>query len=273
MEIPTTIRPILTRSTRAWTWRLILLISISVVIALASIAFKMMHRPTNAPGAYPGPGRSQTGKVNSSDRGGSIQYLKKNEHYVVLLAGIYTKLILTSHNLHVVLHKRNTMNIFKQHVILNLIRSNRYVLDHETGNIISNIGIAPRVIKPIVHYSGYLQYVLDIGFNERITVYGQVFSFLAKHLSTYDPVLVIDHGDKNKANNKPDNLRCITEKENLAGPWRNGNKNGARNKKPRLSMAVKEAIKADFIAGISQVKLAEKYNTTRQTIARIVNVT
>lgn len=162
------------------------------------------------------------------------------------------------------------MQLFKQHVILNLIHSKRYELDPLTGNIISNIGKEKRVLKPIEHYSGYLQYVLDIGFNERINVYGQGFSYLATYKEVFNPKYVIDHKNEIKSDNRPDNLRCITESENLRGHVRHGSKKGVEKK--RLPIDQKEAIKQDFKLGLSQVKIAKKYNTTRQTVAKIVNV-
>lgn len=164
------------------------------------------------------------------------------------------------------------MNIKKQHIVLNLIRSGRYALNPQTGEIISLIGKAPRVLKPIQLYTGYLQYVLDIGYNETIAVYGQGFSYLATYLETYDPAYVIDHKDQDKTNNRPENLRCITEQENNKDNFKgiHGRKAGFVRK--RLPIDVKQAIIAANKEGVSFVKLAEKYGCTRQTIANICNV-
>src|SRR5687768_587112 len=118
------------------------------------------------------------------------------------------------HNLYNCLQICYQMDIKKQHIVLNLIKSGRYSLNHETGEVISHIGKEPKVLQPIQHYTGYLQYNLDIGYNERISVYGQGFSYLAKWQTTYNPAFVIDHIDKDRANNRPNNLRCITEEEN-----------------------------------------------------------
>lgn len=158
------------------------------------------------------------------------------------------------------------MELAKQHIVLSLIRSGRYELNHETGEIISNIGHEPRVLKPIKHYTGYLQYGLDIGFKQKIMVYGQGFSYLAKWLSTYDPKFVIDHKDGNKSNNLPSNLRCITEKENNNAP---GNKRGSKIRRVRLPRGTKLQIIEEAAAGVSFVKLAERYGTTRQTVSKI----
>ena len=162
------------------------------------------------------------------------------------------------------------MNIKKQHIVLNLIASGRYSLNDQTGEIISHIGKEPRVLQPIAHYNGYKQYNLDVGYNERIMIYGQGFSYLYKWRTTFDPAFVIDHIDGDKSNNKPDNLRCITQKDNNNA---SGNRLGSKIKRVRLPIDVKTAIIQAHKDGVSFVKLAAKYGTTRQTIARLCNVT
>lgn len=157
------------------------------------------------------------------------------------------------------------MNIIKQHIVLSLIRSGRYKLDPATGSVISSIGKQLRKLVPTKLYTGYLEYKLDIGFNETITVYGQGFSYLATYLTTYNPKFVIDHIDKNKANNKPSNLRCITQSENNHSNF----KNRGGGKRTRLPIDQKMMLKSDWESGFSFVKLAEKYNITRQTASRL----
>lgn len=193
-------------------------------------------------------------------------------HLTKSISDNITTLACVLYNSYVCLRKCKIMDINKQHIVLNLIRSKRYELNHETGDIISNCGLEPRVLKPIKHYTGYLQYRLDIGFNGYIMVYGQGFSYLAKHLTPFNPMYVIDHIDKNKGNNRPDNLRCITEQENTAGNFngRHGLAPGFRRK--RLPVDQKTEIIELHKQGISFVKLAERYEVTRQTIAAICSV-
>jgi hypothetical protein len=161
------------------------------------------------------------------------------------------------------------MNIIKQHVVLNLLRSGRYSVN-EQGEVVSNIGRETRILKPIKLYTGYLEYRLDVGFNEAIMVYGQGIVYLATYLQTFDPTRVIDHKDGNKANNKPDNLRCITTQENnrhnFHGP--NGTRQSIRK---RLAPDEIAAILNGHEMGISNVKLAQRYSVTRQTIAAVLH--
>lgn len=160
------------------------------------------------------------------------------------------------------------MRVDKQHIVLNLIKSGRYTSNQETGEIISNIGNEPRIIRPIALYNGYLQYRLDLGFNEHIMVYGHQFSYLARWMTTYDPKFVIDHIDNNKTNNHPDNLRCITQRENTEGNV----KNRGKGSKTRLPADQREQIRQLHSQGVSAVKIAAQFNITRQTVAKIVLV-
>lgn len=231
----------------------------------------------DAPPATPSPQVARFGQTKISDPTGTSFFSPFSQH-ICLNIGQGSRLnpACELNNSHVDLHKcylvhvyLGIMDIKKQHIVLNLIRSGRYTSD-QAGNVISHIGKNPRIIKPIEHYSGYLMYNLDIGFGEIVSVYGQGFSYLSKWLTTYNPAFVIDHIDRNKANNHPDNLRCITEKENNTAT---GNKQGSKIRRVRLPEDVKEAIKADHLAGISFVKLAVKYGTTRQTISKLCSVT
>lgn len=160
------------------------------------------------------------------------------------------------------------MDINKQHIVLNLLRSGRYRVDQETGDVYSNIGLAERLLSPIVHYSGYLQYSLDIGYTHKIMVYGQGISFLSRYLTTYNPKFVIDHINKVKSDNRPVNLRCITEAENLAG--NQGYAKDMKIKRTRIPVDQRELIREQSKLGVSNVKLAKQFNVTRQTVAKIL---
>lgn len=161
------------------------------------------------------------------------------------------------------------MDIRKQHIVLNLIKSGLYTLESSTGDVISLIGRV-KVLQPNRLESGYLQYNLAMGFGKYIPVYGQAFSYLFKYLRVYDPSHVIDHIDKNKSNNRPDNLRCITERENNSDNFLK-NYGRLREKKPRvrLSPDIRSEVREAAKEGVSFVKLAKRYGTTRQTISKV----
>lgn len=291
--------------TKLLVWIVAILLSVAFWLFFVVVAFG--H--TGAPGGKSLPGRLAFGFSVSADPGPSFCVIKNSEHIsdfqivsvYKLKVGMsslqarmhgmgnviakeclgtlqctphtainqHTRLAHVLHNCYVCLHLCNQMDIKKQHIVLNLIRSGRYTLDASTGDVISHIGKEPRVLKPIKHYSGYLQYILDIGFNDRINVYGQGFAYLARWMTTYDPKYVIDHKDRDKSNNRPDNLQCITEQQNTAG-----NFHGQHGVKPgttrlRLPDSAKEEIREGHKLGMSFVRLAKAYKTTRQTVAKI----
>jgi hypothetical protein len=139
-------------------------------------------------------------------------------------------------------------------------------VDLETGDIISNIGVSPRIMS-FGKINGYRQYHLDLGHEEQISAYGQCIVYLAKYRTTYNPKYVIDHMDKIRDNNKADNLRCITHKENLQGDWRN--KKREFKPKFRLPIDQKLLIRKKRMEGDSYCRLAREFKVTRQTVARI----
>lgn len=165
------------------------------------------------------------------------------------------------------------MDIRKQHIVLNLIKSGHYVSDEATGGIISLLN-KPKLLQPNRLDSGYYQYNLQLGYGKSIPVYGHAFTYLARHLKTYDPAYVIDHIDKNKSNNRADNLRCITEAENNGANFL-ANYGRLRDYKPRirLSVDIRNEIREASKEGVSFVKLAKKYGTTRQTISKVCSET
>lgn len=75
--------PIASRSLlKAWTWRLLFLITLIQIIVYTSIAVKTLQGHTDAPGVQPPPGRSRFGKVNSPHPGPSFSLLRIFEHNV-----------------------------------------------------------------------------------------------------------------------------------------------------------------------------------------------
>lgn len=79
--LPSIIRPIL-NPVKTWTWRILIIIGLSEVIALTSICCSLCGR-TNAPGAHAAPHESRFGKVDLPDRGPSFQCVQNFEHNVI----------------------------------------------------------------------------------------------------------------------------------------------------------------------------------------------
>lgn len=163
------------------------------------------------------------------------------------------------------------MKIENQLIVLELIKSRKYFLDWNTGDIISNAkykGIKKMTGKITV--DGYKQYNFTYRTGKIIQIYGQGFAYLSKTMVTYDPTYVIDHIDKDRTNNKPDNLRCITHRENLKNNWMFPKK---RKKSKNTILTGREKMKVFTLNknGVSLRELARQYDTTRQTIAKICN--
>lgn len=120
--------------------------------------------------------------------------------------------------------------------------------------------------------NGYLQYTISLGFSQGVfAVYGHCLVYLWLY-GTYSPELVVDHIDRDRSNNRKENLRCITQRENVQHtpfrkPWTKQNERGPQ----RLPEDMRRDVFADSHNGMSFVKIAKKYNITRQSASRIAN--
>ena len=159
-------------------------------------------------------------------------------------------------------------HLLKQVIVLELLNSKRYSYDVEKDIVISHIGKQPRVIG-FTDINGYKQYGLDTRFKTSVRVYGHLISYLNHWKQPFDPQYVIDHIDRNKANNHWSNLRIVTQKENLENSDRQSTK-GSKIERVRHDVSTKQAMYKDFLDDMSYVAIAKKYKTTRQTVARIV---
>jgi len=111
MEIPTPKRSLL----KAWTWRLILMILASEVIALTIIC---SSGRTDAPGVKTPPGQSRIGKVNSPDRGGSVSLTYFFKHNAFYYQAGRDKLNPETDKQNIILFHRRYSNLFN---IINII--------------------------------------------------------------------------------------------------------------------------------------------------------
>ena len=93
-----------------------------------------------------------------------------------------------------------------------------WVSDH--GNIKSKF----RMLKPDISHSGHLRVTLSyLGYTTRY----QLHRIVAEHfVSGYTEGYVVDHKDRNPANNNASNLRWVTQRENCWNQKERKNKSG-----------------------------------------------
>lgn len=114
MEFPTKISTVL--NTKAWIWRLLLIIWIAEVIALTSICFSLQSH-SDAPGVQDAPGNSRIGKPEPADRGASFQSLLFFEHYGIVPYQDRYKLNFSS-NIHLIYETKCTILQAKQYLVM-----------------------------------------------------------------------------------------------------------------------------------------------------------
>lgn len=160
------------------------------------------------------------------------------------------------------------MDIARQFTCIGLFAAGRYKTDAASGDVLSLIGRRERILSFTPDREGRRMYHLDLGFGEKINVYGHELVYLAAY-GTYDPALAIEHADGDFGNNRLANLRTVAEYKQVAGPGMNRRRTGQE----RLRLPPDR--KADMIRlhreGTPLVALAEIYSVSRQTVARIVN--
>jgi len=158
------------------------------------------------------------------------------------------------------------MDVKNQYAVLGLIATGKIQVDAEQGIIYNRKG------KPYSGnlITGYLQHCfLMFNGHPPLMVYAHCVVYLSKY-GAFNPKMVIDHMDRNRANNSIHNLRCITQSENTKhSPERAHHQEGFRSR--RATQQEREEILLLTRQGRSQVSLAAKFGMTRQTIKRIAD--
>lgn len=123
-----------------------------------------------------------------------------------------------------------------------------------------------RIIKTAIEKNGY----------ERVNLYGPdgikrvcVHALVCEafHGPKPTPAHEVAHGDGNKANNRPDNLRWATRSENHADKHRHGTaQTGEANGNSRLTA---EEVRAIRIARGTQCQIAAAFGVSQATVSRI----
>lgn len=129
----------------------------------------------------------------------------------------------------------------------------------------SNLKIKSQYISS----TGY--YMISVSINNKSKPY-RVHRLLAEtFIQKKDGCLFVNHIDGNKLNNSLENLEWCTHLENMQHAFRTGLANNS-NEKNGMSKLIAEdvaTIKTMLKNGISQYKIADKFNVSRSAILKI----
>jgi len=157
------------------------------------------------------------------------------------------------------------LNLSKQYIVLGLFKQKRYRVEANKGVIFSTIGRQHKELKPNILPNGYIQYGLDLGYNQRINIYAHHLVYLWCY-GAYDPNLFIDHKNKQTDDNTIKNLRAITPTQNIEHVTHTGNK----HVKPRQTEQNKQDMIKLFMQGVSFSDIAKQYNCSRYNVSVII---
>jgi len=129
---------------------------------------------------------------------------------------------------------------------------------------------AGKVLKPKVDKDGYLGcHLTHAGRNKHYKVHQLVC------MAFHGPApagCVVAHGDGARTNNRPDNLRWATTKENHRDRWRHGTEPvGAKHPKAKVTPRMAAAIRQRWSAGDTQSAISADIGISQTTIWKIIH--
>lgn len=85
----------------------------------------------------------------------------------------------------------------------------------------------------------------------------------------------LDHMDSNRMNPAATNLEWVSHQENVRRAWERGNHDGKfegeKNPRANLNETIVRSLRQEYLSGITQKELSDKYNIPWSTIHNIVN--
>lgn len=126
-----------------------------------------------------------------------------------------------------------------------------------------------KIKSQYVSSTGY--YMISVSINNKTKPY-RVHRLLAEtFIPKKDGCLFVNHIDGNKLNNSLENLEWCTHLENMQHAFRTGlaNNSNEKNGMSKLNTNDVVEIKTMLKNGISQYKIAEKFNVSRSSILKI----
>lgn len=127
-----------------------------------------------------------------------------------------------------------------------------------------------RVLSQCRGSRGYFKVTLTMDGKERTALVHRLIT-LAFHGLPGSPELQAAHGDGNKENNLPGNLRWATPHENHDDKVRHGTQiRGSQVHCTRLTEAAVAEIRREYAQGHSQEALARKYGSSQSRVSAIV---
>lgn len=149
------------------------------------------------------------------------------------------------------------MNQTKQNNLLLCFQTGKYRVNKSEGYIESRVGGIWRELKSNILPAGYKQVIMFAGRGTGIKVitYVHVAVYIGLN-GTYPEGMQIDHKDKDTGNNKPENLKLTTVKQNLS-----------TRIMPETKYANVKTIRKDEI---EMIRLLHKIGASQSSIAKVL---
>lgn len=159
------------------------------------------------------------------------------------------------------------MNLEKQKIVMSILETNIYDVDYDNGLVYANRKRGRIQLKPNTLPSRYQQIVLFKGRNTgiNVTCYLHEVIYMSRH-GIFDPEFEIDHEDRDRTNNKGDNLIAKSCKHNIA--------NSDRSYYPTELKLIRApeiaSIRQLLTQGYSQASIAKQLGLERLSVRYII---